>query len=251
MRNCSRGLRLLFVILALVLMAGCSTNSTFVYKPVAPVAGAPKLPVKVAVLPFKDGTEDFTKRGSVFNPESLFYNLAKAGIGGQITALTPDLWAKALADDMASSGNFQAVRFVYGPSELADEEYYIEGTLEKATISGSWANPSEFALGLRALRRTDNQQIWQKEVAHAWTNTPALYQGCGAMSVQCMVDRHHADTNRVIQRLLTEARVDFLRTLAASPRGRSGESDSSPAKSSAPPAPESADETIESILKGK
>ncbi|NTV50640.1 MAG: hypothetical protein HGB32_14760 [Geobacteraceae bacterium] len=243
--------RYLFLLLAVLVMAGCSTNSTFVYKPVAPVVGAQKLPVKVAVLPFKDGTEDFTKRGSVFSPESLFYNLAKAGIGGQITALTPDLWAKALADDMVASGSFQAVRFVYGQSELVDEDYYIEGTLEKATISGSWAMPSEFALGLRALRRTGNQQIWQKEVAYAWTNTPALYQGCGAMSVQCMVDRHHADTNRVIQRLLTEARVDLVRTLVASPGGRTGEGGSSPAKFPARPAPESADETIESILKGK
>lgn len=235
----------------LAVVSGCSTNSTFAYKPANSVDGGATLPLKVAVLPFNDGTEDFTNRGTIFNPESLYYNLAKAGIGGQITALTPDLWAKAFADDMAASGVFRSVRFVYGPSELADEELYIEGTLKKATISGSWAMPSEFTLALRALQRTDKQLVWEKEVSHSWKNTPALYEGCGAMSIQCMVERHHADVNRVMQELFAEARRDLVRTLTPLSGSRSVADKKSPAAASAPLPHESAEDTIEKILKGQ
>lgn len=90
--------RILIAVLFLGMMAGCGVNSTFVYKPGAPAADRLMLPVKIAVLPFVDGTEDFTRRGSVFDGDSLAYNLAKAGWGGVITALTPELWAKAFAE---------------------------------------------------------------------------------------------------------------------------------------------------------
>ena len=238
--------------MALVMMAGCGVNSTFVYKPSAPVAGVQKLPVKVAVLPFKDGTEDFIKRGSVLAPESLYYNLAKAGIGGQMTALTPDLWAKAFADDTAAAGVFRSVRFVYGPSELVDEDFYIEGTLEKATVSGAWVNPSEFALGLRAIRRADKKPVWEKEVSRVWKNTPAtLYKGCGGMAIQCMVDRHHADANRAMREIFAEARADLVGTLASDSGSRAGEGGIPPTGSPAPQAPESVEQTIERLLKEK
>ncbi len=240
MRRWSRGWRFPFAAVALVLMAGCGVNSTFVYKPDAPAAAGMKLPVKVAVLPFKDGTEDFTKRGGVLAPETLYYNLAKAGIGGQITALTPDLWAKAFADDTAAAGVFRSVRFVYGPSELVDEDIYIEGTLEKATVAGAWVNPSEFALGLRALRRADKKPVWEKEVTRAWKNTPAMYKGCGGFGIQCMVDRHHADTNRVMREMFAEARADLVATLASNPGGR-------PEAGGLPPAGEAREEEFVGI----
>ncbi len=243
--------RHLFILLMVTVLAGCSTNSTFIYKPVSSVDGGTTLPVKVAVLTFKDGTEDFTSRGSIFDPESLYYNLAKAGIGGQITALTPDLWAKAFADDIAASGVFKSSRFVYSPSELADEEFYIEGTLKKATISGSWAMPSEFALALRAMQRSDNQLVWEKEVSYSWKNTPALYEGCGAMSVQCMIDRHHADVNRVMRILFTDARTDLVRTLLPLSGGRMEPGKLSPSATSTPQSHETADDEIDIILRGK
>ncbi|MCR4310253.1 MAG: PDZ domain-containing protein [Deltaproteobacteria bacterium] len=215
--------RVLIAAMVLVLTAGCSVNSTFVYKPGGPATGGPKLPLKVAVLPFKDGTEDFTKRGGIFAPETLYYNLAKSGISGTINALTPDLWAKAFADDTAAAGSFRAVRFVYTPSELVDEDLYIEGTVLKATAAGAWVNPSEFALGLRALRRADKTPVWEKEVSRAWKNSPAtLYKGCGGMAVQCMVDRHHADTNRVMREMFAEARTDLVATLSGSQAGGGG-----------------------------
>ncbi|MGZ5385730.1 MAG: hypothetical protein ACXWH0_17350 [Acidimicrobiia bacterium] len=255
MRGRSRGLGVPAVAVVLALMAGCSLNPTFVYKPSAPSAGGAKLPVKIAVLPFKDGTEDFTKRGSTWAPESLTYNLAKAGIVGQITALTPEFWAKAFADDMAASGAFQAVRFVYSPSELLDEEFTIEGTVEKATAAGATTYPSEFDLRLRALRRADNRLAWEKEVTRVWKTQGTLYVGCGIG--QCTIDLYHAAMNGVMQGIFAEARADLFATLSGN---RVGEDGLPPAaspgetrkdKGTSPPAPESPEQPIERILKAK
>lgn len=256
MKRRSRAWRLPFAA-ALVLMAGCSVNSKFVYKPGAPAAGGPKLPVKVAVLPFKDSTEDFTKRGSLLNPESLTYNLAKSGIGGGITALTPDLWAKAFADDMAASGDFRSVRFIYSPSELLDEDVILEGTVEKAYAAAAWTRPNEFALGLRAVRRADNRLVWEKEVARTWNIPKSAYDGCG-MGIQCQVDRHHAEINRVMQDIFGEARADLLGAIASrSGSGREGEvvpsftGGATKGGTPAQPPPDSVEATIERILGGK
>jgi hypothetical protein len=242
--------------LVLVVAAGCGGNSMFVYKPGGPSAGGPKLPVKVAVLPFKNGTENFTKRGSVFAPEALYYNLAKSGISGMITALTPDLWAKAFADDTAAAGSFRAVRFVYTTSELVDEDLYIEGTVLKATAAGAWDNPNEFALGLRALRKADNRPVWEKEVTRVWKLPSTLYEGC--RTNQCSMDRYHADKNRVMREMFAEARADLVRTLAALSESGAGEGGLPPATGEATkpepsklPPPESTEQTIDRSLKAK
>lgn len=60
MINWSRMWKLLFATGIIFLMAGCSVNDNFVYKPSAPAAGVRQLPVKVAVIAFKDSTESFT-----------------------------------------------------------------------------------------------------------------------------------------------------------------------------------------------
>ncbi|MDD2900486.1 MAG: hypothetical protein PHI31_17470 [Desulfuromonadaceae bacterium] len=244
-------MRYLLLLLGVLVMAGCATNSAFIYKPAVPVTEGLKLPISLAVLPFMDGTEDFTKRGSIFNPESLYYNLAKANIGGQVTSLTPDLWAKAFADDMASSGDFRSVRFVYGQSELSDEDFYIEGTLKKATVTASWALPNEFALSLQALQRADKRLIWEKDVMYSGKNTPAMYDGCGATSIQCMQDRNHADVNRVMRGLFAEARADLMRTLAPRYGKKTGTNASSAGAPHTPQPQETVDEEIERILKGQ
>lgn len=230
--------RALIATMVLALTAGCGLNSTFVYKPSAPAMGGPKLPVKVAVLPFQDGTEDFTKRGSEWSPGTLMFNLAKSGIGGQITALTPELWAKAFADDTAASGAFRKARFIYSPSELVDEDFYIEGTVKRAYAAVALDKPNEFALGLRALRRADKKPVWEKEVTRAWDIQKTLYDGCGRVQNQCRVDRYHADTNRVMQEMFAEARADLAATLAVLSESRAGEAG----------LPEG---TIERILKAK
>ncbi len=250
---------LLVAAAALVLLAGCVSNknlagkasgTTFVYRPNVPVVGGPKLPVKVAVLPFKDGTENFTKQGSVFDAESLKFNLAKTGIAGIINPLVPELWAKAFADDMAASGAFRAVRFIYSPSELVDEDFYIEGTLEKAYAAGGWTKPSVYAVRFRAVRRSDNRPAWEKEVTREWMSRKSDFDGCGT-KMQCMADRSHAAMNLIMQGMFAEARGDFMAALGIPSGSRAGEDGLPAAASPTPPAPESLEQTIDRILKAK
>lgn len=231
-------------------LAGNASGMTFVYKPNAPAAGGQKLPVKVAVLPFKDGTEDFTKRGSVFDAENLVFNLAKSGIDGIINPLTPDLWAKAFADDMAASGAFRAVRFIYSPSELVDEDFHIEGTLEKAYAAGGWTKPSVYAVGFRAVRRSDNKPAWEKEVTRELLSRKSDFDGCGT-SMRCMADRSHAAMNLVMQGMFAEARADFMAALGSPPGGGGEGRDAVSEGTSTPRDTESLEQTIDRILREK
>jgi len=211
----------LIAAMVLVLTAGCSVNSTFVYKPGAPAAGGPKLPLKVAVLPFKDGTENFTDRGSVFNGGQ--YNVAKTGIGGSINALTPELWAKSFAEELAVSGSFRSARFLYSPSELADEDFFVEGTLTKAYFGKRFEDGNEFAISLRALARSDKRVAWEKEVTKQWKTPSNLYVGCG-LGIQCTVDKFHSEFNGGMREIFAAARVDLVAALASRSVGRSEES---------------------------
>ncbi|HEY3490491.1 MAG TPA: hypothetical protein VGK27_10290 [Candidatus Deferrimicrobiaceae bacterium] len=238
--------------LVLWVLAGCSVNDRFVFKPgMPPVAGA-KLPMKVAVLPFGDGTEDFTQRGGfLVDQKNLIFNLAKTGYSGFITALPPELWAKALAEDLAASGIFREVRFVYSPSELVDEEISIEGTVEKAYAFGAFYTPNRFALRLRASWRKDRKPFWEKGVERVWNTDEAAFTRCG-ISRQCIADESHAEVNRVMRELFAEAGSDLARTLASLPGGQTGGDERTPAATPAQsPVPGSVDETIEAILKGK
>ncbi|MDO8944793.1 MAG: hypothetical protein Q7U75_16550 [Desulfobacterales bacterium] len=111
---------------ALFLLAGCTGNTKFVYKPSAPTPGVPKLPVKIAVLSFQDGTGNYKMHGQrVFVSNNCTFNLAKAGNPERIDPLTPELWSKAFADEMAVSVRFEAVRFLYDRSELTDEDIFV------------------------------------------------------------------------------------------------------------------------------
>ena len=237
----------------LAFTAGCAVNSTFVYKPGGAAAGGQKLPVKVAVLPFKDGTEDFTDRGSVFSSGQ--YNLAKAGIAATMTALTPELWAKSFAEELTVAGSFASVRFVYGTAELVDEDVFIEGTLRHALAGKTFDDANLFAISLRALTRGDRRPVWEKDVTKEWTTRKDLYAGCG-MAIQCSVDKFHSEYNRAMQEIFAAAREDLVGTLASAPGGRAVEGGALPVPGGAtpskpPPAPESVDATIERILRGK
>jgi len=250
--------RFLIAAVGLALLAGCVSNgnlagkasgTTFAYKPNAHAEGGQKLPVRVAVLPFNDGTENFTKQGSDFDPESLRFNLAKTGIAGIITPVTPELWAKAFADDMSASGAFRAVRFLYSPSELVDEDFYIEGTLEKAYAVGGWTKPSEFFLALRAVRRSDKKAAWEKKVTRELMSRKSDFDGCGT-EIQCMVERSHAAMNLLMQGMFAEAREDFLAALGY-PSGDRAVRDVLGDGISTPRDTESLEQTIDRILKGK
>lgn len=254
MRQKLSRLALAIAALALLSLTGC-VDTKFVYKPGAPAAGVTPIPTKIAVLPFQDGTEDFTQRGSIFDPDNMRINLVKAGLSGTMAALTPDLWAKAFADEMVASGKFRDVKFIYSPSELTDETYLIEGKVEKAYFSGGWNTPNEYALGLRALRRADKSPVWEKEVVSI-RNTPRnIYEGCG-MGLQCMTDHFHADINGVIQLMYAEAVADLARKLAAGQGNSDREAVSQSLiplaeKPSPQSTPGSVDETIEKILMEK
>ena len=239
---------------ALLVMTGCAANPNlvgntsymaFVYKPAAPAADGPKYPVKLAVLPFKDGTDDFTKRGSIFDPESLTFNLVKTGIDGIINALPPEIWAKAFADDMSASGAFRSVRFIYSPTELRDEDFYIEGTVKKAYTGGGLTRPSEYAIGLQVMRRSDNRRVWEKDVSMELMTRQSDFEGCGT-NLQCIAERSHAAMNRVMQSLFIEARTGFMETLGSTSGGRTGQDRISP-----PPDQESIEQTIDRILQDK
>ncbi|MHB8123229.1 MAG: hypothetical protein ACYDG4_13855 [Desulfuromonadaceae bacterium] len=240
---------------ALLVMTGCASNANFpgdtvfAYKPAEPVADGPKIPVKLAVLPFKDGTDDFTKQGSMFNPESLTFNLAKTGIYGIIDALPPKMWAQAFAYDMSASDVFGAVRFASTPADLRDEDFYIEGTLEKAYAAGGWTRPSEYALGLQLRRRSDNQLVLEKEVSMELKTQKSDFDGCGT-KIQCMAERSHAAMNRVMQSLFAEARASFMESLGSPVGGRTGQ-DTARNGTSSPPDQESIEQTIERILQDK
>jgi len=253
MRQVLSRLALTVAALGLLSLTGC-VDTKFVYKPGAPVAGVTPIPAKMAVLPFVDATEDFTQRGSIFDPDNMRVNLAKAGLSGTMAALTPDLWAKAFADEMVASGRFRDVKFIYSPSELTSEVFLVEGTLKKAYLAGGWNSPNEYVLGLRALLRADKTTVWEKEVVSI-RNTPRnIYEGCG-MGLQCMTDHFHADINGVMQLMYAEAIADLATRLA---RGTGGSREDAVQplipvveKPSSQPTPGSVDETIEQILMEK
>lgn len=173
--------------------AGCS--SPFLYAPRGAVTPGPRAAARVAVMPFADGTEDFIER---IGKERRQRNLAKKGFMNQIGALPPELWSKALADELAASGRFRSARFAYGPSDLSGEDYAIEGTLLKAYTPGEWA------LALRAVRLRDGRQVWERQVSRTYDAGSFSYAGL------------HPRLNRTMQEMFEEAGADLARTLAGS-----------------------------------
>jgi hypothetical protein len=243
----SRAVRCIGICLIAALFApaaGCSSGvRPFVYQANPPKAGAERLPLKVAVLAFKDGTEDFTRRGSLLNPEGLTQNTARSGW------LPAELWAKALADEMSSSGVYRSVRFLYDRSELRDEDFHVEGTLNKAYVPGFPSDrPTEYAFSLRAFRKADREPFWEKNVARSFVVPRNRYDGCGS-SVRCAVDRSHEGQNRVMQGMFAEAREGLEKALAAA--SGSGAGGAATGQATGPPPGESVDHAIERILKGK
>ena len=246
MRRTTEWIRIPVFAAIFALAAGCSVNSNYVYKPTPAAAGVPKLQAKAAVLPFQDGTEDFTKRGSIFSDGQ--YNLAKTGIGGTITAMPPEFWGKAFADELAASGNFLAARFIYSPSELQDEGYLIDGTLKKVIYAATIDYPNELLVSFKATRRSDNKVVWEKEVGKAWKARNAGSSQCG-LGIQCEIDHLHGNWNKWMAAVLSEARADLVGTLAS--LSESGTGAGAGAEPAGQPAPESVDRTIDKILKGK
>ena len=245
MRRTMEWIRIPVFAAAFALMTGCSVNSTFVYKPGPPAAGDRKLPVKVAVLPFQDGTENFTKRGSVFSDGQ--YNLAKTGVGKTITAMPPEFWGKAFADELAASGSFQSIRFVYSPSEFLGEGFIVDGILKRVYLAATVDYANELLVSFKATRMSDKKVVWEKEVGRVWKTPKDGYAQCG-MGIQCSIDKLHGDWNKGMSAVLAEARMDLVATVASLEGGAPG---NAAAKPEGKPSGESVEQTIDKILKGK
>lgn len=242
MRQGFRRLGRATAMLLLAATAGCGVNRDFVYKPGKYPAGAPQLSVEIGVLPFSDGTEDFVQRGSIFKPETVYYNLVKPD-AGSINRFPAGMWGKAFAQELATSGRFRSVRFVFAPSDLVTEKFYVEGMVEKAV--GAYEHsanriPNIFALRLRAKRLADGKQVWEKSVSKSWTYNAQIADNCD--STQCIVDRYHAEANRAMQEMFAEAEEDLAARLEADATGGA-------AVGPGAATPETVDSTIERILK--
>ena len=101
MRRTVRWIGFALVAAFLALAAGCAREHGVRLPAGSARTGGPQLPVKVAVLPFEDGTENFTERGSTLRRD-IQYNLAKTGVPG-LSALPPEFWGKSFADELAAS----------------------------------------------------------------------------------------------------------------------------------------------------
>lgn len=214
MRGRSIGWGVAFVAAVMASSSGCGLNTTFVYKPGGPVAGGPKLPVKVAVLPFKDGTEDFKQTGNILLSPQTEFNLVKGGIPSTVMPLLPELWSKLFADELAASGNFRAARFVYTRSEFPEADLWIDGIVLKAYWLNSIEARDRFALSFVARRGVDNEVVWERELARESNIPPDINKGCG-LGLQCVVDKIHAEINRQMQAIFAQARADLVATLAS------------------------------------
>jgi hypothetical protein len=204
--------------------------------------------MKVAVLPFTDGTGEYTRHDS---SKGGYVNLAKTGIDYGIGPFTPNRWGEAFAAELAASGGFQAVRFVADISGGADDEVIVAGTVTKADvpiIGGS--DPVRFAVNLNARIGKDGRPFWDKTVSREDATGGGYGVGCG-FSRQCAIDRRHAHHNDLLRGIFIEASADLTKSLSSRSGSRGGENGlSSGASPSLLPSTESLDETIEEILKG-
>jgi len=236
---------LLLLPAVLCLLAGCATNTQFVYKPGPPGKGVAKLPAKIAVLAFGNETENFTKRGTVLDPKNLTFNVSRAGVGGSLDAITPELFAKSFADDLSASGAFSSVRFAFGPKDIAGEEFFVDGVMERAYLAGAWMNPNDFAFRFRVVSRRDGAVVHEGRVSKAWI-TGDIYRSCG-LSAQCMVDRMKDDLNKAFRDMFAEGRGRIVEALRSSAGGRPEGSE----KGARPSGAESVEDTIRNIMEGK
>lgn len=232
--------RLLLFFLLASCLAGCGQKFVYQRKP-DPAQDAPNLPVKVAVVAFQDGTGDFTIQGSFFG--GYVYNFAKTDVGytadpkNKFLALSlpPAWWAKALAEDMIASGTFRAVKFMYAPSEVTDEDIVVEGALTKAYITSIKNKPDEFVLHLKVRRVPHNTVLWEGDAGRSSIKPPNFASDC--IFKGCFDERSQGYLNGVMQAIFADVRLNIVRALAVPPE-----------KKRDIPAQDSPDELIKRIL---
>ena len=192
-------------------------------------------------MPFSDGTREYTTDGSSLGG---YVNLAKAGIDYGIGAFTPNRWGQAVADELAASGCFRAVRFVADISQGNDDEVIVAGIVTKADVPIiGGADPVRFAVSLNARTGRGGKIFWDKAVSRDEAPGAGYGLGCG-FNRQCAIDRRHAHHNDLLRGMYLEARQDLVATLARD-RVAANERPDRPAPAG------SVDETIERILEEK
>ncbi len=103
---------------------------------------------------------------------------------GQHDRQTAGDLGKSFADELAVSGGFASVRFVYSSSELKDMAYVVDGTLKKVIHRTSLEYPHEILVTFRAARMSDKTVFWEKEIGRTWKTPTNVSEGCG-MGIQC------------------------------------------------------------------
>lgn len=214
--------RHLILFLSVCWITGCSQGFVYQRKPDT-AQDAPNLPVKIAVVAFRDGTEDFTSRGNIFSGH--VFNLARTDINGlslntgaafSVSSLPPAHWSKSLAEEMAASGVFRSVRFVFDPSEATGEEIVVEGALTKAYFTTINDKPDEFALHLTARRMPGDTVVWEGDAGKSGIRPRNLANGCLGYG-GCVIKRIHAYLNGVMEGIFADARHGLARALAPPP----------------------------------
>jgi len=233
----------LILFLSASFLAGCSSGFKYQRKAV-PAQEGPVMPVKVAVVAFEDGTRDFTSEGNILSGH--VFNLARTDINGlslntgaafSVSSLPAANWSKALAEDMAASGAFRSVKFVFAPSEATGEEIVVEGALTKAYFTTINGKPDEFVLHLRVRRMPDNTVLREGDVGKIGVRPGGLTTTCFTYG-GCVVGRIHDYLNGVMQGIFSDVRRDLVRALEPPPSG----------KNSAPPGQDSPEEVVKRIL---
>jgi hypothetical protein len=220
--------RLLILFLSACFLAGCSSG--FVYQRKSDSSqDVPKTPVKVAVVAFEDGTRNFTSEGNIFSGH--VFNLARTDINSlslspvpvfsvsslfTVSSLPAANWSKALAEDMAASGTFRSVKFVFAPSEATDEEIVVEGALTKAYFTTIGDKPDEFVLHLKIRRMADNTVLREGDVGKIGVRPSGLTTSCLTYG-GCVVGRINKYLNGVMQGIFADVRLDLVRALATPP----------------------------------
>jgi len=209
--------------LAASLLAGCSSGFKYQRK-AEPAQDSPKqLPVNIAVVAFEDRTRDFTSEGNIFSGH--VFNLARTDINGlslntgaafTVSSLPAAKWSKSLAEDMAASGAFRSVKFMFAPSEVTDEEIVLEGALTKAYFTTINDKPDEFVLHLKVRRMPGNTVVREGDVGKIGVRPGGLTTTCFTYG-GCVVGRIHEYLNGVMQGIFADVRRDLVLALAPPP----------------------------------
>lgn len=135
--------------------------------------------MKVGVLPFKDGTEDYVKKGKSF-PVDLTYNLARTSRADMFPQLEPAIVGKYFADELESSGAFESVEFLLGGEGKEKKDVFVGGTIKiaefyvRAPILGSKVQLRATFEFEASDRRGEN--FWRQTVRRPWIDWSVLHR---------------------------------------------------------------------------